>query len=366
MKFDIDIPPVIRFGRKCRFALPSLLPEGPLLFICGKHAVPRIEKEMLPLLSGREVYIRCGFKGEPHLDEVEELLAFARSKQIKAVAGWGGGSAMDGAKAVAALLPETAPVADFFYNRAAAQDRRIYLILLPTTAGTGAEITANAVLTDAGSGIKQSLRTAGMAADAALVDPELVQECPSSVMAASGFDALTQAMESFISLKANALTRSLSRSAVRDIFLNLSRACAHDEKAVDAVTLGCLNAAVAFSRSGLGAVHGVGHPVGSLLSVPHGIACAVLLTEVLRFNAPVCGEALDELAVTAGLADAEELIANTELLRKELQIPADFKPYGLNKTHYPFIIQNCRSGSMKCNPRNMSDAQVAELLEKLT
>ena len=77
-------------------------------------------------------------------------------------------------------------------------------------------------------------------------------------------------------------------------------------------------------------------------------------------------EALDELAVTAGLADAEELIANTELLRKELQIPADFKPYGLNKTHYPFIIQNCRSGSMKCNPRNMSDAQVAELLEKLT
>ncbi len=365
MKFEINIPEVIRAGRKCRFALVPLIPGGAVLFVCGKHSVGRIEKEMLPLLEGRKVFIRTPFAGEPHLDEVDELLDFARNEQVSAVIGWGGGSAIDGAKAVAALCRETLPAAEYFYNRAEAGVRSVFFAAVPTTAGTGAEVTANAVLTDRNTGIKQSLRTAGMTADAAFVDPELVDECPAGVMASSGFDALTQAVESFISLKSDALTSSIARSAVRDIFLNLEMACRHFPASVDAVTLGCLNAGIAFSKSGLGAVHGLAHPVGSLLSVPHGTCCAVLLTAVLEFNLPVVREKLDELASVSGAENAEDFIRKIAVLRRKLAVPENFSAYGLAEKHFKFIADNCRSGSMKCNPRVMTDDDVVELMGKL-
>lgn len=365
MNFAINLPEKIHFARQCRFLLPGILPEGNVLFICGKHSKKRIEEEMLPLFPGRKVIISTGFSGEPLLTEVEEVLSLARKENISSVIGWGGGSAMDGAKAVAALLHENQPVAEYFYGRTVAGERKVFFAALPTTAGTGAEVTANAVLTDSSNGIKQSLRTPGMAPDAALVDPELVEECPFSVMAASGFDALTQAIEGFISRKANTLTQCFARSAVRDIFLNLEAACSHDPQAVDAVTQGSLNAGIGLSQSGLGAVHGIGHPLGSLLHVPHGICCGTLLVEVLRFNMPAVSSQLDELAACCGEINGGALIEKIAALRLKLGVPADFKQYHLDRKHFDFIVKNCRSGSMKSNPRDMSDDEVIQLLEKM-
>ncbi len=365
MNFEINLPEKIHFARQCRFTLPGILPAGNLLFICGKHAKKRIQEEMLPLLADRKVIISTGFSGEPLLSEVEEVLSLARKENISAVIGWGGGSAMDGAKAVAALLHESGSVADYFYGKLSAGERKVFFAALPTTAGTGAEVTANAVLTDSSNGIKQSLRTPGMAPDAALVDPELVEECPFSVMAASGFDALTQAIEGFISRKATTLTKSFARSAARDIFLNLEAACNHEMQAVDAVTQGSLNAGIGLSKSGLGAVHGIGHPLGSLLHIPHGVCCGTLLVEVLRFNAPVVQTELDELAHCCGEVNGNALIEKIANLRQKLGVPADFKQYHLERKHFDFIVRNCRSGSMKSNPRDMSDGEVIQLLEKM-
>ena len=145
MKFEISLPQDIRFGRKCRFDLISLLPEGAVLFVCGKHAKERIQKEMLPLLENRKVLIFSGLSGEPQLSEIEEIIALARPENIQSVIGWGGGSAMDAAKAAAALLHEKQPVSEYFYARALAEERQVFFAALPTTAGTGAEVTANAV-----------------------------------------------------------------------------------------------------------------------------------------------------------------------------------------------------------------------------
>jgi len=366
MKFEMDLPADIAFGRGVRRRLGGLLPAGPVLFVCGRHAARRIEEETAELARERKVFIAPAFSGEPTLGEVDELLTFSREKKISSVVGWGGGSAMDGAKAVAALLHETGSVADHFYGRRTAEQKKVFLAEVPTTAGTGAEVTANAVLTDPATGVKQSLRTPGMAADAALADPELVEECPASVMAASGFDALTQSIEGFISRKATALTRALARSAARDVFFHLEAACARDPAAVDALTLGSLNAGIALSKSGLGAVHGIGHPAGSLLKVPHGVCCAVLLVEVLKFNCGTVREDLDELASALGEKDACGLIDRIACLREKLGLPENFRKYGLKEKHFDFIIANCRSGSMKSNPRDMSDGEVAALLEKLS
>lgn len=365
MKFEMTLPQDIRFGRMCRKQLFSLLPEGPVFFVCGNHAKKRLEAETAALAPNRRAVIAAAESGEPGVDAVDRLLEQARKERADSVVGWGGGSAMDSAKAVAALLKESRPAADYFYGRAEAQPRSTFLALLPTTAGTGAEVTANAVLTDKETKIKQSLRTPGMTADAALVDPELISECPPSVMAASGFDALTQAVESFISRRADALTRAFARTAARDIFFNLEGACSKDPAAVDAVALGSLNAGIALSKSGLGAVHGIGHPAGSLLGIPHGVCCAILLVEVLKFNLPSARDALDELASALGAPDACGLIDRIAALRQKLGVPGSFRSFGLAREHFGFIVKNCRSGSMKSNPRDMSDAEVASLLEKL-
>ena len=366
MKFEMTLPQDIRFGRMCRKQLASLLPPGPVLFVCGGHARKRIEAETAELARSRRVLISPAESGEPSVDAVDRLLERARRAEVDAVVGWGGGSAMDSAKAVAALLHEPGSVGDYFYGRRTAEARKAFLAEVPTTAGTGAEVTANAVLTDRDTMIKQSLRTPGMTADAALVDPELTAECPPSVMAASGFDALTQAIESFISRKADALTRSLARTAARDVFFNLEEACSGAPAAVDAVTLGSLNAGIALSKSGLGAVHGIGHPAGSLLHIPHGVCCAILLVEVLKFNCSAVRGELDELASALEEKDACALIDRISGLRQKLGVPDSFRPYGLKEEHFGFIISNCRSGSMKSNPRGMSDAEVGSLLEKLS
>ena len=178
------------------------------MIICGRHSAGRLEKELLPRLNGK-AEIFC-VPAEIPLSFVAKAVSVAENMRCSAVVGWGGGSAMDAAKAVAALMYAPESVENYFYCRAAAPERKTFLALLPTTAGTGAEVTANAVLCDEKTGIKQSLRTPGMSADAALVDPELLMDAPPGVIAASGMDALTQALESFVSSKATSFTKQLA------------------------------------------------------------------------------------------------------------------------------------------------------------
>ena len=124
-------------------------------------------------------------------------------------------------------------------------------------------------------------------------------------------------------------------------------------------------AGMAFASGGLGAVHGIGHPAGSALHIPHGVCCAILLPEVLRWNLPACRERFAELAGGLGFAGPEALIRRVEELRRELGLPEDFRAFGGVAAHLSFIVKNCRSGSMKCNPRDLADAEVEALLGRL-
>ncbi len=365
MKYEKTLPQDIRFGNGIRFKLPEVLRPGAVLIICGKHALPDIEKNLVPLLNDRKYAFAEPVSPELPLTEV--AAAVSKARQINAVnfIGWGGGSAMDCAKAVAALSGADADCEDCFYGRAAVPERNNFLVLLPTSAGTGAEITANAVIVDHATGIKQSLRGPGMTADCALVDPELLQSAPPPVIAASGFDALTQALESFLSLKGDALTRQIALSAAEYLFRSLAPACRMEISALPDVARGSMLAGIAFASSGLGAVHGIGHPAGSIMHIPHGICCAILLPAVLQYNLPACRERFAELAGGLGFTSPEALIAEVIRLRKETGLPENFTMYGFSGDFIPFIVQNCRSGSMKCNPRPMDDEEVAELLRSL-
>lgn len=363
MSYSAAIPEDIRFGQGVRYGLKDRLLPGKVLFICGRHSQAQIVREWNS--AGIDFDVMT-VSGELPLNELEDILTAVRKKNYRNFIGWGGGSALDCAKAVAALADAPGCAEDYFYGRRQLPGRKNRLILIPTTAGTGAEITSNSVICDRKTGIKQSLRGAGMSADAALCDPELLTGTPAAVMASSGFDALTQALESFTSVKSNALTRQLSAAAAMLILKNLEAACAGDDPAaLENMARGSMLTGIAFAQSGLGAVHGLAHPLGSRCNVPHGVCCAILLLPVLRMNSEAAPELFEELARSCGYPDTETLFRTIADMQKRLSIPADFRKYGLKRSDFDFIIANCRSGSMKCNLREMTDDELAEFLEKM-
>ena len=363
MLFNGSIPENIHFGRKCRHLWKNFLIPGKVLLVCGRHSVPILQAETAALEQECKIVT---VSGELPLSEIEAILNSVKNDGFTNIVGWGGGSAMDGAKALAALITAPLPAAEYFYCRAELPKRECRLILIPTTAGTGAEITANAVICDHATNIKQSLRGPGMTADAALVDPELLEAAPEKVTVSAAFDALTQALESFTSARATPLTRSIAATAAALILQNLETAvCRRTPAAFDALARGSMLTGIAFAASGLGAVHGLAHPLGSLLSIPHGECCAILLLPVLKRNSAADPELFTALAQECGYSSAEALFTEISVLQKKFDIPQNFKKYGLTPADYDFIVKNCRSGSMKCNRKFYSDDDVRELLGEL-
>lgn len=361
MTYELQLVPRVTFGEGARRQWIDFRSAGPVLAVCGRHAERKLRAE----LAGAPVEIYSGVRPEPELEDVAKVRTAGRRIGARTIVGIGGGSVLDVAKAAACLLPEDDPVEDFFYGRRIAAPRRTGLILLPTTAGTGAEVTANAVLLDPETRVKQSLRSPGMAADWAIVDPELTFDCPPEVTAASGFDALTQAIEAFLSIRGNAVSAALAKSAAQRLFGSLTGAMRNEPAARRLAAEGSLLGAMAFAQSGLGAVHGVAHPAGSVWHVPHGVACAILLPPVFRRNLTAAAGPAAELAAALGCAGAEALATALESLRRELGLPENFGPYRPRREDFAFIVKNCRSGSMKCNPRSFTDAEVAEILEEV-
>ena len=241
-------------------------------------------------------------------------------------------------------------------------------------------MTNNSVLTDPATQIKKSIRHPGMTADLSIVDPDLTANCPRGVTIASGLDALVQGIEAFVSPKGTDYTRALAFAASKKLFHALKRIVRGSwmpegaEPEPDAafradMAEGSMLAGMAFAHAGLGAVHGLAHPVGSLLHVPHGVSCAILMTPVFQFNMNACSRLYGELASVFAPRephpDAALFIESVRNLSHGLGVPDTLRDYGLAEEHFPFIVANCRSNSMKNNPAPMSDEQVVTLLRGL-
>jgi alcohol dehydrogenase class IV len=227
--------------------------------------------------------------GEPTIDLVGAGVAAAREHGADVVVAIGGGSVIDTGKAVAMLLGNGGDPLD--YLEVVGSGRAITrpaapCVAMPTTAGTGAEVTANAVLTSPAHGIKASLRSPLMIPRVALVDPELAVSCPPPVTAAAGLDALTQCLEPFVSVKANPVTDGLAREGLRRAAAGLHAAYADggDLAARADMAVCALLGGIALANAKLGAVHGLAGVIGGTAHVPHGMACAALLAPVVAAN----------------------------------------------------------------------------------
>ncbi len=308
---------------------------------------------------------------EPDLEFVRMGAAFARAESIEVVVGIGGGSAIDAGKAISALATNTGDPLEYLEvvgHGLPLSASPLPYVAIPTTAGTGAEVTRNAVIAVPAERVKASLRSHQMLPRVAIVDPELTFDLPPSVTASTGLDALTQLIEPYLSPKANPLTDAVCLDAIPRIARSLRRACRHgrDLDARIDMSIAALMGGIALANAGLGAVHGFAAPIGGRYHAAHGAVCAALLPHVLRTNVRALeqrspgGEArrrADQLGTlltgrpTAVAADAATWVEST---CRELEIPP-LKTYGITPADVPEIVdQASRSSSMKGNPVDLT------------
>jgi alcohol dehydrogenase class IV len=352
------------------------------MLVCGAHSLRRtgrLDRALEHLrAAGLATAVYDAVAGEPTLDLIQAGLDRARAEQVELVIGIGGGSAMDVAKAIAGLYTHPGTVYDYHRGQVKVSGGGLPWIAVPTTAGTGAEVTKNAVLLDDERQNKASLRDDGWYARVALVDPELTLGAPPEVTAASGSDALTQAIESYTSIGASAVTDGLAYEAIRRIARSLGRAVRgaregnEDLEARADLLYGSTLAGAAMANARLGGIHGIAHPLGALYHIPHGLVCGLLLPYVMAYNlddagtkyarlAPLLGvdaHGMDEgRAASAAVEKVRELIA-------AVGIPRHLEPLGLKRSDYAAIVEGALpSGSFKHNPRPLGAADVEAILD---
>ncbi len=241
------------------------------------------------LLSGGRIdYVTKTVSEEPSPELIDSIASDLRGCKIDVVVSIGGGSVIDAGKAVSAMLKVDGPVSDYLEDVGSKQHsgRKVPFIAIPTTAGTGSEATANAVLSRPGpKGFKKSLRHVNFTPDVAIVDPELTTGCPPDVTAACGLDAFTHLLESCVSIKASPMTDALSESGMAFVRDNLVPACstrAHDTDTRGAMAYAALMSGITLANAGLGVVHGMASAIGGYCPIPHGVICGNLVGPATR------------------------------------------------------------------------------------
>jgi alcohol dehydrogenase class IV len=292
----------------------------------------------------------------------------------------GGGAAIDLAKAAAAMATnrQSRTVADYLEN--VGRDLKIVepplaVLAMPATAGTGAEATRNAVISSYDPPFKKSLRDERILPRIALVDPELSVTVPPEVTAASGMDAITQLIESYISRKAQPIPQALAVQGLRMAVPAIVEAVESgaSRPARERMAHAALLSGMALANSGLGLAHGVAPALGIHCRVPHGLACAVMLPAALRINREVRQAELAELArqvfgVAADVPDAdavETFIARIESICRKVRVPERLSDLGVRAEQIPDLVKSSRGTSMSANPRDVSDEELTRLLEAM-
>lgn len=317
--------------------------------------------------------------GEPTTQAVRDGVQQARATQCDVVIGFGGGSAIDAAKAIAGLLPNGGELFDYLEvigRGAPLTQPAAPLLAIPTTAGTGAEVTRNAVLASPEHRVKASLRSPHLLPRVALVDPELTLKLPPGLTASTGMDALTQLVEPYVCVRANPMTDGVCVDGMRRAARSLRRAFERGEDAAarEDMALASLFGGMALANAGLGAVHGFAAPIGGMFPAPHGAVCAALLPGVMAANVRALRERApdspalrryDEVArlLTARpQATADDGVAWVRTLCGALPI-APLRTWGLGEADLPAVVQKAmQASSMKANPVALTVEELSAVL----
>ena len=379
MNFEFAAPTRIIFGEGRLADIPKIVSAMGSRALVVEGRSGRAESLVRQLGDVGLATTTLQVSSEPTIALVEAGLAQARRERCDVVVALGGGSVVDAGKAISALLTNDAPVRDYLEVIGKARpltNRAAPFIAIPTTAGTGAEVTRNAVLMAEDEQVKVSLRSPLMLPAVAVIDPELTYSLPPSVTASTGLDALTQCIEPFVSPQANPLSDAVAREGMHRASGALLRAFrdGSDREARRDMAVASLCGGLALANAKLGAVHGFASPLCGMFPVPHGMACARLLPLITEINVRAIRARMpnaaavgryDEVArIVTGDASAraEDAAVWLRELVAELSVPG-LASYGVKGGDIPRVVAAARqASSMQGNPIVLTDAELCEAL----
>lgn len=314
---------------------------------------------------------------EPIMDFTEEGLKVFKEAQAEFLIAVGGGSPIDAAKGISALATNPGKMSDFAGANKIPRPGAP-LIAIPTTAGTGSEVSPFTIIIDTTRDVKMLIASPNIMPRVALVDPLMTLQMPQGITAATGLDALTHAIEAYVSVKAQPITDTLAIQAIRVISANLRQAWSNGDnlEARTNVMIGSLEAGLAFSNSSVALVHGMARPIGAYFHVPHGVSNATLLPTVIEFSIPGnprryadIAEAMGEITEGLSLLDAANLAAEAvKRLNEDLKVPT-LKELGVDEKKFDSVVGQMAadavaSGSPGNNPRKATKDEIGELYRK--
>jgi alcohol dehydrogenase class IV len=375
VRFEFATATQIIFGEGTAASLPELVRT----FGARPLVVTGASKDRAAWLISALAAPAFAVSGEPTVELVREGIECMRSAGCDVIVSVGGGSAIDAGKAIAAIATNGGEPLEFL--EVVGKGRTIStlplpLIAVPTTAGTGSEVTRNAVLGSTEHGVKASLRSPLMLPRVALVDPELTYKMPQAITAFTGLDALTQLIEPYVSARANPLVDALCMDGIRRVSGALRRAYIDggDKEARSDMALGSLFGGLALANAGLGVVHGFAAPLGGSWKAPHGALCAALLPHGMAANVAALRQrapqhpALERYAVIARLltgrpeANAEAGIEWVRSLCEELNVPA-LHTWGVTEADLPGVVEKAaHASSIKANPLPLTSEELLDLV----
>jgi alcohol dehydrogenase class IV len=376
--FTFQPPATITFGPGALARLPELVAGfGARAVVVSDPGVAKagILPRILSLLGdagiGAEPF--TDVEPNPSVETVNAALDRFRRTRASFVIGAGGGSAMDVAKVVGVLGGHGGSVHEY-EGIGKVPSAGVPVAAVPTTAGTGSEVTVFSVITDRERRFKMTIGSPYIVPRVALCDPELTESMPAALTAATGMDALTHAIESFVNTAHNPIAKALALEAIRLIGRSLRAAYANgaDRRARTEMLLASTMAAMAFSRTRLGNVHAMSHPIGAHYDVPHGVANAVLLPYVMAWNLLACSDTYPAVAAALGesmeglsrRAAAEAAVDAVRALARDVQIPARLRDVGVARDGIPAMTDDAmKSGNVLVNPRRTTAADIAALFE---
>ena len=341
-------------------------------FVCSDPDLLKfgVTKKVTDILSESKIdyEVYSNIKANPTVENVQSGVAAFKASSADCIIAIGGGSSMDTAKAIGIIVanPEFSDVVSL-EGVAPTKNKCVPIIAVPTTAGTAAEVTINYVITDSANNRKMVCVDVHDIPVVAVVDPDMMSSMPKGLTAATGMDALTHAIEGYITKGAWEMSDMFHLKAIELISKHLRNAVANTTEGREGMALGQYIAGMGFSNVGLGIVHSMAHPLGALYDTPHGVANAIILPTVMEYNAPCTGEKYRDIAVAMGVSEAASMpiedarkaaIDAVKQLSQDVGIPADLKDI-VKEDDLDFLAQSAYDDA--CRPGNPKDTSVEDI-----
>lgn len=370
-------PGKLIFGPKAINELSKEIPPKEVPLVVTDHGVSEsgILKKVAEVLaeSGMTCHVFDGILPDPPVEVIEEAAALFQKNGCTCVIGLGGGSSMDGAKALSLIVSQKGSLREYGTGKVI-EGTIAPIYAIPTTAGTGSEVTRVSVVSDRENKVKMVIRGDQLIPKIVILDPELLSSLSPKVAAETGADALTHAVESYVSLNSNTISECLALGAIRLISRHLRKMVANpgDVETAGQMLLASCMAGLSFTNAGLGLTHSLGHPVGAYYHLSHGLCCAIYLPFVMEFNLPICPEKFASIAEAMGVnvqqfslhnAAKQAVFAVRELL-SAIGIPATFSELGISFELRQKMVEDALAAvPTTLNPRQADQDQISKLFK---